>query len=102
MSNNIFDELMYGLAKEAKDKEELIRIWINIGLKLGIDEIFPHLKVIVHKEEEDNELEEGEIVALIGSYSDYLVEELSSDEVLTPELIDEVLNRIENHRRVIH
>lgn len=95
---DLFDQTMRALASEAKSPEELISIWINIGIKLGIDFYFPHLKVVVHSDEDGTR----EMVALIGSASEDVVEFLSSEEILSSRIIEIVLEDIEKIRGQIH
>jgi hypothetical protein len=94
----IFDSTMQTLMEEAKSPEELISIWINIGTKLGVDFYFPHLKVVVHSDEDGTK----EMVALVGSPSEEIVEFFSSEEVMTDEIIDIVLKEIKDTRGVYH
>ena len=95
---DLFDHTMRNLASEAKTSEELISIWINIGVKLGVDFYFPHLKVIVHSDEEGSR----EMVALIGSASEDVVEFLSSEQILSTKILEIVLEDIEKQRGQIH
>jgi len=95
---DLFDQTMRTLASEAKNPEELISIWINIGIKLGIDFYFPHLKVIVNSDEDGKR----EMVALIGSASEDVVEYLSSEEILSEGILKIVLEDIEKIRGQIH
>lgn len=96
---DLFDQTMRALASEAKSPEELISIWINIGIKIGIDFYFPHLKVVVHSDDEDGT---REMVALIGSASEDVVEYLSSEEILSSRILEIVLEDIEKIRGQIH
>jgi len=94
-----FENLMRLLSSEAKDGEELIRIWINLGLKLGVDIYFPHIKVVIHRDEESGK---KDMIALIGSFSEEIVEELSSEEVLNESLVEDVLTKIHDFKAVLH
>ena len=95
---SLFDRTISALTSEAETSEELIRIWINIGMKLGIEYYFPHLKVIVHSEEEGGR----EILALIGSASEEVVEYLSSEEIMNDEVVEKILEDIEKRKGEVH
>jgi hypothetical protein len=96
---SLFDRTISALTSEAETSEELIRIWINIGMKLGIEYYFPHLKVIVHSEEEG---QRREILALIGSASEEVVEYLSSEETMNDEVVEKILGDIEKRKGEVH
>tara|TARA_Y100000591_G_C21768211_1_gene664058 strand:+ start:798 stop:1118 length:321 start_codon:yes stop_codon:yes gene_type:complete len=78
----IFTQALLNIAQQADTPKELIHLWVNIGRKMGVDCIVPHLKVILYEHEEDNAPIKS-VVGIIASPSFDVVEHLSSEEVFT-------------------
>ena len=77
-----FTQALENISKQAQNPIELVHLWVNIGRKMGIESVIPHLKVILYDHEED----EGSVktvVGVIASPSSDVVEHLSSEEIFT-------------------
>lgn len=79
-TNTIFLLCLKALSEQAKDTTELIHLWVNIGKRMGIDESFPHLKVVLYEHEEEGEVLKTP-VGIILAPSDDVVDHLSSENV---------------------
>jgi len=78
----LFSQILEQVAQQAETPIELIHLWINIGRRMGVDHIVPHLKVILYEHEEHEDLIKS-VVGVIASPSFDVVEHLSSEEVFT-------------------
>lgn len=78
----IFSLALERVAEQAQTPIELIHLWVNIGRRMGVESIIPHLKVILYEHEENDELVKS-IVGLIASPSSDVVEHLSSEQIFT-------------------
>jgi|TARA_B100001093_G_C26299575_1_gene788779 hypothetical protein len=85
------------MGRECESVEDLMMVWINIGKKLGVDLVIPHLKVIQIKDSYD----EKRIVAIVGSKSEDVMEHLASEECFGNDQIDKCLSIIEKED-VVH
>lgn len=84
----IFDNILFDLGSHAESVEDLFAMWINIGRKIGIDLHCPHLKVVLNEDENG----ERHFVAVVGSPSEDLVQDLCSEENISPEHIEKIFN----------
>lgn len=82
----IFDNILFDLGSHAGSVEDLFAMWINIGRKIGIDLYCPHLRVVLHEDEQSQK----HFVAIVGSPSEDLVQELCSEEHISPRYLDEI------------
>ena len=78
----VFTQALRKIAQQADTPIELIHLWVNIGRKMGVDHIVPHLKVILYEHEENEELIKS-VVGIIASPSFDVVDHLSSEEIFT-------------------
>tara|TARA_B100000073_G_scaffold344455_1_gene351310 strand:- start:1293 stop:1625 length:333 start_codon:yes stop_codon:yes gene_type:complete len=94
----LFDYSIKLLAEQSKTPQELISVWISIGKRLGVEEIFAHLKVVVYEDDYD----EQRIVGFVGSPSEEAVELLSSEYVFTEYICEKAVEAIIANEKVYH
>lgn len=82
-TTEIFEEILRILSLSAQSHEELVRIWINLGKRLGVFVFMPHIRVVVYEDEES----ERHLISVIASPSEEVVEHLASEENLSDEHI---------------
>lgn len=75
---NYLEEILQLLLGDKATPEEVIRFWFFLGRYIGVEKIFPHLKVVVTPDEN----EEIAVVLLLGSPSEALVEVLAGDSIM--------------------
>ena len=65
------------IAKQAESPSDILKIWFSLGERIGIDNIIPHLKVILYENEDQERL----IVGVVGAPSEDVIDHLSSESV---------------------
>ena len=95
--SDMFFMALEEMGKECKSVEDLMMVWINIGKKLGVDLVIPHLKVIQIKDSYDK----NRVVAIVGSKSEEVMEHLASEDCFDDDQIDKCLEILEKEN-VIH
>ncbi len=93
-----FDYSIQLLAEQSKTPQELMSVWISIGKRLGIEDIFAHLKVVVY----EDEYEQQRMVGFVGSPSEEVVEILSSEVVFTEYICEKAVESIIANEKVYH
>jgi len=78
----LFNQVLENISEQAQSPIELVHLWVNIGRKMGVEAIIPHLKVILYEHEEDEDSVKT-VVGVIASPSSDVVEHLSSEEIFT-------------------
>lgn len=75
---------------------ELVNIWIKIGNLLNIDHILPNQKLIVNKE---NEEEEPKVLSFIATSSKKVLEDITDPDIFDEEMVHKCLVAIENKKK---
>jgi hypothetical protein len=86
----IFDQILSVLASSAEGHEELIRIWINLGKRLGVCVFLPYIRVVVYEDEE----KERHLISIVASPSEEVADELASSERISDEMIISAIKSI--------
>jgi hypothetical protein len=92
-TNAIFLLCLQALSEQAKDSSELIHLWVNIGKRMGVSKMFPHLKVIVYEHDDAGEILKTP-VGVVLSPSEDVVEYLSSEKVFDEMLCVNAINAL--------
>jgi hypothetical protein len=71
-------------------KEEIIKIWFFLGNMMGLEDIFPELRVILTPDNQG----ENQPILVIGTLIPLVVEHLTSEETLTESLAQKCLDKI--------
>lgn len=95
---DLFDNILRQIAYEANTPEEVIQIWVSIGKRLGVDDIFPAFKLIVLQDDDGSR----NILGFIASPSDMVVEYLSSEDIFHGDICEEALRSISINKPVYH
>jgi hypothetical protein len=73
------ETLLVALSFHLQSKEEIVKVWVHLGEKLGVDEVFPHTQVVVSHDENGN----PQPILLTSSPSKELVEYITGEGFLT-------------------
>jgi hypothetical protein len=92
-TNTIFLLCLQALSEQAKDTTELIHLWVNLGKRMGLDQTFPHLKVVLYEHEDEGEILKTPVGVILAPSED-VVEHLSSEEVFDEMLCIASLNAL--------
>ena len=90
----ILEELLRQLASQADNDEELLKVWINIGERMGLFLVIPHIKVIIYEDEN----EERHPIGLIGSPEPMVIDYLTSPDLFPHEICEISLEALKNLR----
>lgn len=94
----LFEYSIKLLAEQAETPQELISVWINLGKRLGVEDIFSSLKIVLY--EDDNQ--EQHMVGFVGSPSEEVTEILSSEIVFNEYICDRAVEAINEKKVVYH
>ena len=94
----LFEYSIKLLAEQSQTPQELVSVWISIGKKLGVEEIFSSLKVVMYEDEN----EEQHMVGFVGSPSEEVTEIISSEVVFNEYICDTAVEAIREKKVVYH
>lgn len=86
------------VAEQAQSPSDLLKVWISLGKRIGIDEIIPHLKVVLYESEEGGR----NIVGIVGAPSEDVVTHLSSEKVFNEMLCQASVRALEEMKETYH
>lgn len=86
------------VADQATSPSDLLKVWISLGKHIGLEDIIPHLKVVLY---EDGDGEKN-IVGVIASPSEDVVNHLSSENVFNEMLCQASVRSLKEMKDVIH
>ena len=77
---------------EIHNEEDTVYMWLALGKFIGIDALFPHMKMVLSSDIHDVK----RVVALLASPSKEVIDKASDDRVITDEVIERLLTDLEN------
>jgi hypothetical protein len=95
---DLFESILRQIVNEAKHPEEIIQIWVSLGKRMGIEDIFPAYKLVVLQQEDGSR----ETLAFIASTSHTVVEYLTSENIFHEEVSEESLRALIANKPVYH
>jgi hypothetical protein len=99
MDDNIYDffkSILKSLSLECEDSEQIMKLWVQIGREMGVDIHLPHLKFIQVEDSNDQK----KVVAVVGCYSEDVVEYISSEAVFSDEVLEIIHNEL--NKEIVH
>ena len=97
----VFTQALRKIAQQAESPVELVHLWVNLGRRMGIESIVPHLKVILYEHEEEEQLIKS-VVGIIASPSSDVVEHLSSEDIFTEMLCNSSIIALKKVKNGFH
>jgi hypothetical protein len=71
--------LLTSLSYHLQSKEEILKVWVHLGEKIGVQDIFPHSQVVITQDEDGN----YQPVMMVSSPTKELVDYITDSEFLT-------------------
>ena len=75
---------------QSDSKEELIKMWFYVGRMMGVERIFPELRVLVTADDKG----ENQPILLIGTLHSLVVDYLTDEKLITEDLANLCLREI--------
>ena len=95
---DIFYASLALIAKQAESPSDILKIWFSLGKRIGIDNIIPHLKVILYENEDQERL----IVGVVGAPSEDVVDHLSSESIFSEMICQSSARAIKEMKEKYH
>lgn len=93
----IFERMLKQIAEEAQSPEDVLRVWITLGQRIGVLEVFPHFKIISYEHEKG-----VDVVGFVACPSEIALEFLSSEATFNDVVCNECVRALEENKPVRH
>ena len=86
----VLQAILNEIVSQSDSKEELIKMWFYVGRMMGVERIFPELRVLVTADDKG----ENQPILLIGTRHSLVVDYLTDEKLITEDLANLCLREI--------
>ena len=86
----VLQAILNEIVSQSDSKEELIKMWFYVGRMMGVERIFPELRVLVTADDKG----ENQPILLIGTLHSLVVDYLTDEKLITEDLANLCLREI--------
>ena len=86
----VLQAILNEIVSQSDSKEELIKMWFYVGRMMGVERIFPELRVLVTAADKG----ENQPILLIGTLHSLVVDYLTDEKLITEDLANLCLREI--------
>ena len=96
----VLQAILNEIVSQSDSKEELIKMWFYVGRMMGIERIFPELRVLVTADDRG----ENQPILLVGTLHSLVVDYLTDEKLITEDLANLCLREIRDIEKdeVVH
>ena len=96
----VLQAILNEIVSQSDSKEELIKMWFYVGRMMGVERIFPELRVLVTADDKG----ENQPILLIGTLHSLVVDCLTDEKLITEDLTNLCLREIRDIEKdeVVH
>ncbi len=96
----VLQAILNEIVSQSDSKEELIKMWFYVGRMMGMERIFPELRVLVTADDRG----ENQPILLVGTLHSLVVDYLTDEKLITEDLANLCLREIRDIEKdeVVH